>query len=391
VSDVWADADRSTRGRLALDVTAALLVGALMVPLYGSVGSGAVVAGVLVGAAVGVRRRSWQLMSGLAFAAAVVQVASSQIAYLADLAYAALFFSLGAHHRSSVRRFGIACVVVAAVVAGAYGALQPRAEGSGLGALTASIGLGALTALVSGGGWVSGFVRWQRRQAVQARVDAQLEAVERRRMVELYSIEQERRRIAADMHDVVAHSWAVVAAQSDGARYALRTDPVAAGRALEVIGDTARTAITDLRTIVAQLHDPSLAPPTPGHHQQVEVVDRMRASGMNLVLHETGARDDSPLLALTAHRLLSEALMNVLKHGDLGAPVTVEQDWQDGYRLCVTNDLAKAHEDAPPNGTGHGLVGMAERATVAGGTFRAGAEDGKWVVRVLLPTGGRDA
>jgi hypothetical protein len=126
VSDVWADADRSTRGRLALDVTAALLVGALMVPLYGSVGSGAVVAGVLVGAAVGVRRRSWQLMSGLAFAAAVVQVASSQIAYLADLAYAALFFSLGAHHRSSVRRFGIACVVVAAVVAGGGGGTATR-------------------------------------------------------------------------------------------------------------------------------------------------------------------------------------------------------------------------------------------------------------------------
>jgi signal transduction histidine kinase len=245
-----------------------------------------------------------------------------------------------------------------------------------------------LTAVVTGGGWVAGFVRWQNRQGVQARVDAQLEAAERRRLSDLYDIEQERRRIAADMHDVVAHSWAVVAAQSDGARYGLRHDPAGVERALEVIGETARTAIGDLRTIVAQLRDPGLAPSTPGFAQQAEVLERMRSSGMDLDFREIGTRDESPLIALTAHRLLSEALTNALKHGDLTAAVRVEQDWLDGYRLTVTNrlplDVVRGDAGQTP-GTGHGLVGMAERTTVAGGTFSAGSEGGVWVLRAHVP------
>ena len=68
-------------------------------------------------------------------------------------------------------------------------------------------GSASLAALVAGGGWAAGYVRWQSR----ARITAQVQA----------GLEQERTRIAADMHDLVAHTWAVVAAQADGARYAL--------------------------------------------------------------------------------------------------------------------------------------------------------------------------
>jgi signal transduction histidine kinase len=182
-----------------------------------------------------------------------------------------------------------------------------------------------------------------------------------------------------------------VAAQSDGARYRLPGDPAAAEHALGVIGETARTAIGDLRTIVAQLRDPGLAPSTPGYAQQAELLERMRESGMRLRLQEDGERDESPLLALTAHRLLSEALTNALKHGDMAAPVQVEQDWVDGYRLTVTNRLRHdAEQSTAPadHAAGHGLVGMAERTTVAGGTFSAGREGGSWVVRVHVPTAG---
>jgi signal transduction histidine kinase len=191
-----------------------------------------------------------------------------------------------------------------------------------------------------------------------------------------------------------------VAAQSDGARYGLRNDPAGAERALEVIGETARTAISDLRTIVAQLRDPQLAPSSPSQAQQADVLERMRRSGMDLDFREVGTPDQSALIALTAHRLLGEALTHALKHGDLAAPVQVEQDWTDGYRLTVTNGL---RPDDQPSGTaddrvipesdtgterssGHGLVGMSERTTVAGGTFSAGPDDGSWVLRALIPT-----
>ncbi|SDO74341.1 Signal transduction histidine kinase [Pedococcus dokdonensis] len=390
MTDVWGD-ERPSRRQVLLDVSVGLVLAALLGPLHATIGVAAGIAAALVGVALALRRLSWQAMSVVAIGAAVLQVASGQVAYLADPGYAVLFFTLGAHRSRGVRRWGLACAAVATVVAGTFMSFQPRPSATALTTVALSAGFAALTAVVAGGGWVAGFVRWQNRQGVQARVDAQLEAAERRRLSDLYDVEQERRRIAADMHDVVAHSWAVVAAQSDGARYGLSHDPAGAERALEVIGETARAAITDLRTIVAQLRDPALAPSTPGFAQQSEVIDRMRTSGMDLRVEEHGERDESPLVALTAHRLLAESLTNALKHGDLRAPVRVEQDWTDGYRLTVTNRLrdqppgSAGGGAALPTGTGHGLVGMAERTTVAGGTFRAGPEGGSWVVRVQVP------
>ena len=389
MTDVWGDA-RPTRRQVVFDIVTGALFAAVMGPLHGSLGTAAAISAVLLGVALAVRRLSWQAMSAVAIASAIVQVASGQVAYGADPGYAVLFFTLGAHRSSTVRRWGLGCAAVATVVAGIFLAAQPRATGTPLTTFALSAGFAALTAVVTAGGWVGGFVRWQNRQGVQARVDAQLEAAERRRLGDLYDIEQERRRIAADMHDVVAHSWAVVAAQSDGARYGLQHDPAGAERALEVIGETARTAIGDLRTIVAQLRDPGLAPSIPGFAQQADVLERMRTSGMDVDFRETGTRDESPLIALTAHRLLSEALTNALKHGDLAAPVRVEQDWTDGYRLTVTNRLRpdaseRAAGDGQAAGTGHGLVGMAERTTVAGGTFGAGSVEGSWVLQAHVP------
>lgn len=381
VTDVWGD-ERVTVRRLALDVLTGLLFAAVTAVVHRGLGPAAVVACVLLGAALAARRVSWRAMAVLALAAAVLQVARGQVAYVADAAYAVLFATLGAHPSALARRLGLSCAAVATAAAGTYAAVRPYPD-DGLphsgGALT--VGLAALTAVVTGGGWVVGYLRWQRRRAVQARVDAQLEAAEARRLAELYEVEQERRRIAADMHDVIAHSWAVVAAQSDGARYALPGDVPAAQRSLEVIGETARTAIADLRTIVARLRDPALVPSTPGPAQQAEVVARMRASGMDLRQEVHGTPDDSPLVALTAHRLLGESLTNALRHGDLREPVLVVQDWRDGYRLTVTNlPRSTSHR-----GTGHGLTGMAERAAVAGGELTAGPEGGRWVVRAHIP------
>lgn len=385
VGDVWGELQRPTPRRVALDLGVALLFLLVTGLVALRMGPSAVAATVLLAAALAVRRLSWQVMSALAVAAALVQVVAGQVAYLSDAAYPVLFATLGAHHRAAVRRWGLSCAAVATLVGGVFGAVHPgTAARSGLATVAAAGGLAALTAVFTAGGWVAGYLRWQNRRAVQARVDAQLDAAERRRLSELYDLEQERRRVATDMHDVIAHSWAVVAAQSDGARYALRQDPAAAERALEVVGETARAAMADLRTIVAQLRDPGVAPSTPSPEQQDALLERMRASGMDLQVHQAGTPDDSPLVALTAHRLLAESLTNALKHGEPGGPVHVEQDWRDGYRLTVTNPVRAASPDGPEPG-GHGLVGMAERAAIAGGTVTAGREGDAWVVRAHIP------
>jgi signal transduction histidine kinase len=209
----------------------------------------------------------------------------------------------------------------------------------------------------------------------------------KRRLQDAYEQEQVRSRIAADMHDVVAHSWAVVAAQADGARYSLRTSPDRAEQALEVIGETARGAITDLRRILTQLRHAESDEGTIGPEQQQVVLDRMRASGMDLRFTETGERPTSSLLTLTAHRLLAESLTNALKHGDLSRPVTAILLWDKGFTLDIRNAIGAT----PGSGTGHGILGMTERADLAGGQVTSRRECDQWVVRATVPEPGQQA
>jgi signal transduction histidine kinase len=87
----------------------------------------------------------------------------------------------------------------------------------------------------------------------------------------------------------------------------------------------------------------------------------------------------------TARFAIAESLTNALKHGDLGAPVAVEEDWQRGYRLRVVNGLGPRRSGAVHSG--HGLLGMTERVAELGGTVRSEPHDGRWVVEVSIPAG----
>lgn len=391
VNDVWAD----PTGRWPwVDLLTAGLFGLLCVPLHLTIGWPAALTALVLAGALAVRQRSWVAMSALGLLAGLIQLVAGQTAYLADLAYAPLFFTLGRHGDRRVRLAGLVVAVLASV-AGAVNVVlagQQPVPGSGTRLVVALVSTTAFAAIICVGGWVAGFIRWQNRQAVQARIEARIEAIERRRIAQLYDVEQERRRIATDMHDVVAHSWAVVAAQADGARYSLARDPQRAQQSLEVIADTARTAIGDLRSLVARLREPAGAAegsgddaayglPSAGPQRQDDLLARMRASGMTLELTDHGSPASSELVAMTGHRLLAEALTNALKHGDLTRPVVVEQDWRSGYRLRVTNTVG---EHSGP-GTGHGLLGMAERASLAGGAATAHRDGDRWVVEVDIP------
>ena len=235
--------------------------------------------------------------------------------------------------------------------------------------------------MVAVGSWLVGYLRWQRRQAIQARADATLQELERRRLRDLYEQEQGRSRIAADMHDLVAHSWAVVAAQADGARYLVQTDPDRAQQALTVIGDTARSAMGDVRVLLDRLRDQQSSDEGLEFEEPDALVARMRASGMDVRLERHGGPTPAGLLEMTTRRLLTESLTNALKHGDLSQPVEVAEDWSDGYRLRVTNAAAASNGDDP----GHGLVGMAERIALAGGTLTAERQGDRWVLAAHVP------
>ncbi|WP_446665632.1 sensor histidine kinase [Flexivirga sp. B27] len=375
---IW-EQNRPTRRQVVFDVVGGTAFAVLIGLLYSTVGWGQVVVVLLLAVALCVRRISVPLMVAFGLAAAAVQFARPDW-YLglavADVAYAAVFYVLGAHTRAPVRRFGL---IAAALGCGALLIWVPLLAESGESLerrAFAGVAITAMAALVCFGGWVGGYLRLQRRQAFQS----ELERVEQRRLAESYEHELQRTRVAADMHDIVAHSWAVVAAQADGARYSLRNNPDATEQALEVIAETARSTIADLRTILAELRDNDAEQSTPGYEQHDRLLQRMRLTGMDIRDDRVGEPPQSSLIALTAYRLLSEALTNALKHGDLDRPVHVTQDWTDGYRLRVTNTIG-----TPGDGTGHGIVGMMERAAIAGGHLESQRDGADWVVTAVIP------
>lgn len=198
-------------------------------------------------------------------------------------------------------------------------------------------------------------------------------------------VQLERLRFAREMHDVVAHSLAVIIAQSDGARYAARGNPEAASNTLRAIGEVARDALGDVRGILAELRHVEGLAPQPSLADCDLLCANSREAGLPLEVVETGHR--VPLGTaneLAAYRIVQEGLTNALRHGALASPVTLHIDWrQDGLHLELRN---ACQAEAPSFTAGHGLTGMRERAVLSGGTLTADVtESGEFLLVVDLP------
>jgi signal transduction histidine kinase len=208
---------------------------------------------------------------------------------------------------------------------------------------------------------------------------------QRAKLAELAAAD-ERARIARELHDVVAHSLSVVIAQADGARYAAASEPAAATQALETIGATARSALADVRLLLAQLRHSEGAGPQPTLADLEGLYADVRAAGLDLAVDVDPAPASEPGagVQLAVFRILQEALTNALRHGD-GTKVDVALAWHpDRVELEVRNGVGSS----PRADGGHGLVGMRERAQLAGGALAAGVEGERFVVRARLPIGG---
>ncbi len=223
-------------------------------------------------------------------------------------------------------------------------------------------------------------------------------AVERARRLEVerdsaatVAAEQERRRIARDLHDVIAHSLTVIVAQADGGRYAARTDPDAAQRSLETVAATARVALADLRAALGALRAPGHADtaPLPGADDVPALVASVRDSGHPVILTVTGETGTVPPAAgLTAYRVVQESLTNVLKHAGPQVRTTVEvHHGPTAVRVAVGDDgIGSASRTGDGGGSGTGLAGMRERVEATGGRFHAGPRaGGGWLVVADVP------
>jgi len=202
------------------------------------------------------------------------------------------------------------------------------------------------------------------------------------------AIASERARIARELHDTVSHAIAVTVLQARGGAKMVGRDDEAVRRALSAIEQTNTSALADMRRLLGLLRsteeDGGRAEPAPSLERLDQLVEEVRSSGLPVDVAVSG--DPLPVppgLDLSAYRIVQEALTNVLKHAGPDAHARVELVYgADDLEVAVTNSGAT---HAPGPGTGHGLIGIRERVSVAGGSVEAGpAEDG-YVVRARLP------
>ncbi len=195
---------------------------------------------------------------------------------------------------------------------------------------------------------------------------------------------QERDRIARELHDVVAHAVSLMVVQAGAARLAHPGSP--SRDALEAVERTGRQALIELRSMLGVLRDSGEArAPQPDLRGLPALVDQVRTAGLPVELQLTGDVEGVPPgVALSAHRVVQEALTNALRHGG-PVPTTVLVNCAAGaVEVCVRNGLPTGPIARMPS-SGRGLVGMRERVDLHDGTLDVGPDGAAWLVRATFP------
>jgi signal transduction histidine kinase len=226
--------------------------------------------------------------------------------------------------------------------------------------------------------WLAGRVVRSRAELTAELHEAALVAHEQREADAARAVAEERRRIAREMHDVVAHSVSTMVIQAGGARRILARDPQRAIDAAELIERTGREALAEMRHLLGVLHageDAAVLAPQPTLQGVGALLERSRAAGLPVELTIAGEpRELSAGVDLAAYRVVQEALTNSLKHGGGHAEVSLRYE-HDEIRVAVV-DRGDGAPKPRVEGGGHGLVGMRERVRVCGGELRAGPRPG---------------
>jgi signal transduction histidine kinase len=202
----------------------------------------------------------------------------------------------------------------------------------------------------------------------------------------------ERTRVAREMHDIVGHSLSVIVTLADGGAYAADAAPERSKQALQLIGDTGRRSLAELRRMLGVLREQTDEPnlhPQPGIADLDPLCQRIRAAGPQVEYQSTGQLDDLNLgVQLATYRIVQEAFTNTLKHAGPHTRVHLALG-VDGTRLRIvvrdTGSPDAADRPVRSGEPGHGLTGMRERAALYGGTVVAGpARNGGWSVAADL-------
>ena len=397
-----------------LDAGYAVLVAVLCLYAAAEPGSGwhepawvTALAGVALGAPVAIRRNRPMTASALVLAAAALSLA---VGVIPDFAAAAPIVAVGlvlyTVGTSLTRRKSAITAVLAVVVIveGLYlAADSPFDPGIGQASAFAALILGLCWAL----GWT---VRERRAYAAQLNRQATVRAVD-----------DERLRIAREMHDIVAHSMSLIAVKATIANHVADERPQEVRDALRVIEATSRTALAELRRTLGALRTEVELAPAPGIADLPRLVEATTAAGIEVQLHVEGIANLPEGVGLAVFRIVQEGLTNVVRHaaashcrvtvadrsgvvvieivddgrggpaGTKGEPDHRRGETENGQ--TVVNDeegwggLDGSLEADVAGGRGQGLIGMRERVALYRGELRAApGPEGGWVLRATLDT-----
>jgi signal transduction histidine kinase len=334
----------------------------------------AALTGALVVAPLVARRRAPVLaglgvLAGVVLQSALLDPGSIPASSIATLICAN--FAIGAY---ADRRFSVAGLALMAIGGGVHAAV---------------VHPGSVAQAVLGGAavpWTVGrILRGQRRLTGEVREKAT--QMERSRASDARAAAgAERMRVARELHDAVAHNISVIAIQAGGADGIVERDPERAAQCAALIETVSREAIVELGRLAG---DPALGDDRPAGLARVDALaERAREGGLPVEVAIEGEPRPLPAgLDLAAFRIVQEALANASKHaGDARARVVVRYEPR-AVELEIADDGHGVNGHAPPgDGSGHGLVGMRERAALYGGTLQAGRRDeGGFEVRARLP------
>ena len=225
------------------------------------------------------------------------------------------------------------------------------------------------------------------RRAYVASIKARADADAKRR------VDEERLRIARELHDVVAHTMSTINVQANAAAAVLADRPDTAAQALQAIRTASRDGLRELRAILnvlRQADEADATAPAPGLAELDALLASASRAGLPTSLRITGEQAAlAPAIDLTAYRIIQESLTNAIRHAG-PATATVCLTYSDDDLLIEVSDTGRGDVAgggaAEGAGTGHGLIGMRERAAAAGGMLQAGSGSaGGYVVTAKLP------
>jgi signal transduction histidine kinase len=373
----------AARDRLAdaVAVTVALAYGSVMVPLGDATRAGAplpwladVALGVLACVALVLLRRRWPV--GLTLALLPV----STVSVMATGAVIVALFTVAIHRRGPVAlALGVAYVAVVPV----YFVLHHNPE------FPVWVDLLVRAVTTAGAlGWGM-FVRAYRRLTETLREHAaRLEAEQHLRVDQARLTE--RARIAREMHDVLAHRMSLVSLHAGALEVRTDARPEEVAIAAGAIRASAHEALEELRGVIGVLREGAVGrpePPQPGLADLPGLVDSARAMGMSVgYTCAVPAGGPSVVLGRTAYRIVQEGLTNARKHAP-GTAVRVLLDGGPGaeLRIRISNPYPRQASGPGVPGAGMGLVGVSERAALAGGHVEYGRQDDHFQLEARLP------